>query len=295
MGRSRKPPRPRKPCIFCGDSNKRLTEEHIFPDWLRKEFPGQPDSTHVSIWQEKNPFAFLAEHPNRVSARRLHEFKNGAVRSISVRCVCDVCNNVWMSDLETKAKPLLSEVMRDTALILGTSEQQLLCRWAVLKSMVLDARPSLRESRWDLVVQQAERDAFRESLTVSDRWSVWIGRSHVDAGTHALFPVRGLLSGSRIPKLPSLTPNTNDPHISHNTNVQSISFLFGRLLIYTQYFGFPPTGPCGFVGQLARLLVPIAPLRTDSIVWPLPLSFTLKDLDSLDTVWTRPLVEPPSS
>ena len=74
-------------CLFCGNIG-RLTEEHVYGDWLQKlgfRGPGvreliEDADLENRILQEGNPFN-----------KRL-------------RIVCEDCNGGWMSALETAAK-----------------------------------------------------------------------------------------------------------------------------------------------------------------------------------------------
>lgn len=109
-------------CIFCG-ARGRLTKEHLWPNWLRKE---------MSI---SDKFTY-----------RLEDEKDGVeVRDKSfpalpfdqqVRAVCTSCNGGWMSSIEGAAKPLIQRLMRAEGGRLDLAEQQTLASWALLKACV---------------------------------------------------------------------------------------------------------------------------------------------------------------
>jgi hypothetical protein len=58
---------------------------------------------------------------------------------ITVRTVCGVCKNGWMSDLEARCIPVIGNLMEDISLLLDTSQQTLLSTWALKTAMVLDS------------------------------------------------------------------------------------------------------------------------------------------------------------
>ena len=80
-------------CIFCGEA-KRLSNEHIFPQWLQKYF---------GISKETLNITFSSEAP-QVKRRLVFD------RHLNGR-VCTDCNGGWMSQLESKAKPILIDLL----------------------------------------------------------------------------------------------------------------------------------------------------------------------------------------
>lgn len=76
-------------CIFCHREGKRLTREHVYPDWLSKLF----DPKIVGI--------------NEVSGDSVNRVWQGAVFQHKLKLVCAECNNGWMSDIEGSVKDLL--------------------------------------------------------------------------------------------------------------------------------------------------------------------------------------------
>ncbi|MBB5157426.1 hypothetical protein [Saccharopolyspora phatthalungensis] len=102
--------------MFC-DAPGRLTQEHIFGDWLRK----------------------LGY--NGVGLREIGDppiVQRGGVFSKKLQIVCASCNNGWMSRLEQDAKPLLIHLFRShgRSIPLEEDAQLTLARWAFKTAVV---------------------------------------------------------------------------------------------------------------------------------------------------------------
>jgi hypothetical protein len=57
---------------------------------------------------------------------------------VRINCVCQKCNNGWMSDIENENKPHMLPMMHGKEISLTPSQQKSLTRWAILKTMILD-------------------------------------------------------------------------------------------------------------------------------------------------------------
>lgn len=118
-----------KNCWFCGDvlgSPARRTREHVVPLWLQRELG-------------------IGEHviePTLTSVPSA-EFLRGrkhTVSSLKTGGVCAVCNNGWMSDLETEVQPILLPLIRHerTVASLRRLERTIVSCWAVKTAYMVD-------------------------------------------------------------------------------------------------------------------------------------------------------------
>ncbi len=57
---------------------------------------------------------------------------------LRLKAVCHVCNQGWMSDLETRAEPILTPMINAVPTTLDRASQQLVATWAVKTAMVLE-------------------------------------------------------------------------------------------------------------------------------------------------------------
>jgi len=95
-----------------------------------------------------------------------------AKSGIRVRFVCSDCNNGWMSELESRAKPVIEPLLDDAPHVLAADHQRTLAVWAVKSAMVFEA---LRLNHpW--VFTHEERTQLRESSTLPPRTKVWIAK-----------------------------------------------------------------------------------------------------------------------
>ncbi|MCM2455286.1 hypothetical protein HGO37_07815 [Rhizobium sp. CG4] len=88
-------------CIFCGGGP--LTQEHIWPKWL-KAFVGDvaPETKHIVRNFDPSKLEWT-EIKGKVE-------RPGNVFSHRARVVCRECNNEWMSELQTRAKPIILDL-----------------------------------------------------------------------------------------------------------------------------------------------------------------------------------------
>ena len=107
-------------CIYCG--RKAGSEEHVFPNWLRKQFAGH---------------GTLEYQGNMHSPRDLTEITD---LRVTVRSVCGRCNQTWMGGLQQDTKPLIQSLLLNTSVILDVHECKLLTSWAVMTAMCGETR-----------------------------------------------------------------------------------------------------------------------------------------------------------
>lgn len=86
----------KRECLFC-KSQKELTKEHIFAQWLLEEL----DIYNEKMYMAQN--SFVGDVDTRTHA--YSSFVNGKV--------CGACNNGWMSDLETECKEIVRLLISD--------------------------------------------------------------------------------------------------------------------------------------------------------------------------------------
>lgn len=108
------------PCRFCGATNRRITNEHVWPEWLRDFLPMSSYPGHVEQWS---------------SAAGRRQWRQ-PILTAKVRVFCDECNNGWMSQLEAAAKPIVVTLVMGQAVELDAIAQQIVANWVALKGLV---------------------------------------------------------------------------------------------------------------------------------------------------------------
>jgi hypothetical protein len=156
--------------LFC--PNPVDSCEHIWSDWILKDLKL---GSRIQI-KFGNSFAKWVDDPE-----------------VKIKCVCQKCNNGWMSDIEGENKPHMLAIMNDKPTILTPTEQKSLARWTILKAMVIDgARPKQRIPFYSL----SERlDMKPPSRFVPPGTLVWIGRLSVKSLHAAILDSRGQING----------------------------------------------------------------------------------------------------
>jgi hypothetical protein len=92
---------------------------------------------------------------------------------VTIKCVCDQCNNGWMSDLEGSVKPFVGAMIHDIALTLTIEHQKLIAVWTTKMAMVLKA--TIRH-RGHQLYSNRECERLRLESAIPDRSLIWLGR-----------------------------------------------------------------------------------------------------------------------
>jgi|SRR5271169_2007089 len=139
-----------KRCLFCPRAVD--SAEHIWSDWILEDLkPVQP--IHIKIGKTMSKWV---DNPE-----------------VRVKCVCQKCNNGWMSDIENENKPHMSAMMNGKPTVLEPKQQKLLTRWAILKAMVLDGSS---KSRGPFYSESERTDMKPPSRSIPIGTHAWIGR-----------------------------------------------------------------------------------------------------------------------
>jgi hypothetical protein len=150
----------REPCAFCPETAD-ITGEHLWSAWAGKMF-GERRYTitrkeadgRVRIWKLPN----LSEKTN---------------------VVCGDCNNGWMSDLETRVKPIIAEmVSKCAATTLHDKDIATIAVWAYTKAIVAEHSHNNRKPFFAF----AERQLFRQTLSVPNGVQMWLASLPVQQG-----------------------------------------------------------------------------------------------------------------
>jgi hypothetical protein len=107
-------------CRFCGATDRKITKEHVWPEWLA-DFLARPRSlAHAERWS---------------STSRRQAFRQPFL-SATVKAFCDECNNGWMSELEAAAKPIVGPMVVDEVTDLDADAQRIVANWITVKGLV---------------------------------------------------------------------------------------------------------------------------------------------------------------
>jgi hypothetical protein len=251
-----------KYCIYCGDSP--TTREHIWADWLAKFIP----KTLVNYTASQSLL-----NPDRTIEKK-EKLWGGDPRSRQLQIVCRPCNNHWMSDLQTAAKPVLIPLITGKAINLTPPRQESLAAWCAMTTMCAEyfypktASVSVTDRRW-----------FFKTHAAPNTFRIWIG----DFDRKEWKPHWGHLS-LRI----SLTEHEGmqgwaiHPDGTPRPNTQTTMFVVGRLYIIVYSCPFPEILNSQAIAQrVDSRLSQIWPPRHSLLIWPPTDTLTDRDADQL--------------
>lgn len=236
-------------CLFC--ENRVDSAEHIWSDWILKDLkPAEPIRRQIGRHTD-----VYTDDPE-----------------VLVRCVCQRCNNGWMSDFENENKPHISAMMHDHPITLEPLQQKSLTRWAILKAMILDAANRQRPRFYG----EFERKSLKPPmLALPVSTLVWIGRFS-NIGFHAgETAVWAAIDG--IPKaMHGCVTNIVVGHLAIQVLTPHVPPMFCSRARDVE----------GRPGKWAQNLLDIWPVF-GAVHWPPPLSFTRRGEDSIGALVYR--------
>jgi hypothetical protein len=236
-----------RPCIFCGASGP-LTKEHVFPDWIRAlGFGGQG-------WQE----TVVGERPDEK-----RHIRPAGPFSLTLKAVCRPCNNVWMSDIERQAKPLLTTMFQyqDVKVPLNEAAQCDLARWAFKTACVL-----ANVQRDAPAIPPGQCVEFHETDQIPLGVQVWIGTASIIPHEHGLQLVE-----SQVGPFNAVFSMGDMEGV-----IPGYLARFRVLNVFFEVKGLKPEVPGipgAYIdvvtkGNLSRALLPIWPLEHPKVFWP---------------------------
>jgi hypothetical protein len=257
----------RKPreCLFCGSVGG-LTDEHVFGDWLQKlgfTGPGLRELIEDA-------------DPQRQILQEGHPFNK------TLKILCDDCNGVWSSGMETAAKDLLIKMFNTTESIeLDENAQLTLARWAFKTVAVLSQLGSKK------TFPLTHCREFHDSDRPPAHCQIWIGSASVRTNE-----LGQQLAESRYePKQATITVG------DRTVEVSCYSARFRLINVVFDIFGYVPTEEFGLHAELSpdlrRALLPIWPSEDSTISWPPETNLDV--LGGLEGLAAVPLVGVPTA
>jgi hypothetical protein len=135
-------------CIFC--KNLADSKEDLFPRWILRSV-----DTREPLYRQSG------DAPPEITEDQ----------EVRIPCVCQKCNNTWMSGMETTVKKFLGPMIEDLSFPLDRQNQQNLAEWAVKGAICNDAvdiHPRF--------FTESECQEFRQKRSIPDRTRVFAAR-----------------------------------------------------------------------------------------------------------------------
>lgn len=224
----------RRGCIFCGGTP--LTKEHVLPKWLK---PIVPFDATTGILSARQPDTIPIPPSER-----------------EARAVCGPCNHGWMSNLEKRAKPLLTPLIlgKTAPREIGVDGLSTIAFWAA-KTVLTCQFVNPPDQRF---VPEAACHEIRENQAPAVGTHVWIAPHVGDlwAAFYYLEPL-GIWTVHATPEV--------DEHGRVKVNSYTATLGLGHLLIHVLYF--------------AGVEIPLkddvlASFQSIRRIWPDPYAFT---------------------
>jgi len=162
----------RKPCHFCGSTDRKMTKEHVFGEWI-----GGVIETRRSQRLRVDTYDVASQDITSTAYRETPE----ALHEIEVRAMCDPCNTVWGSQLEARAGQVLPRMIAGESFVATATEARDLAVWATKVAVMRDLL-NPREARQipDHVARRlrATNEPPRDGVSIvafptdADRW--WV-------------------------------------------------------------------------------------------------------------------------
>jgi hypothetical protein len=144
-------------CIFCGVPAN--SKEHLFAGWVLQSLGGMK--------------------------RMRQTLSDGIPRELTgpmtIRCLCEHCNNEWLSEIENSAKPIMEPLMHDKGGPLTPADQEIMAIWASKTAMIGEGT---KPQNLDRFFSQQERDSLRTDRQIPEGMIVQLGRYYAPAGHH---------------------------------------------------------------------------------------------------------------
>jgi hypothetical protein len=156
-------------CMFCDKPVN--SKEHVYPMWIheRKDF-GPLNFTRA------DGVVTVIPDPK-----------------VTARCVCEKCNNGWMSTkLEVPNIPVIGSMLQDISMTLDRDQQKHLAEWCMKMAFINDW--SRTDGRRKKFYTRDETLAFGKDLTIPEGTRIWIGHlttSHLSRDGHDFELLRG--------------------------------------------------------------------------------------------------------
>jgi hypothetical protein len=113
-----------------------------------------------------------ASHAGTIYAQRGEEmYKPRVARpNITVRFICEQCNNGWMSQIEGRVKPIIQVLLSKKSTVINSEQQSNLSTWSVKNAMVFEP---LRR-KYPGFYKSEERSSLKQNLSPPSQTYVWI-------------------------------------------------------------------------------------------------------------------------
>lgn len=150
-------------CVFCGAPGS-LSAEHVFPRWIVQHINPTITATKNGRYGHN-----ILDKDGVKRAGKLS--RPGDWKSISLRILCQKCNNGWLSKIQQDASLVIPPFLRGKFAALSDHNILIINRWIMNLAMVCDFTDS------DVgTIPEFHRKIFIRRKVVPPDWLIFIGR-----------------------------------------------------------------------------------------------------------------------
>lgn len=207
-------------CIFCGGGavpGNPMTGEHLWSEWMDdKRLLRRQSREYIQTGM------YIRNYTGETSKMERH--REGSPHYATIKAVCRVCNNGWMSTLETQVQGAITPLIKGEQTTLTKQARRTLTEWITLKMLVAEhSQYSGHEAA--PIYSQADRDAFKLNRSIPDHLWIYIGAHKSSVWETGYHRRAGGLGFEAVPLPPPRLP-------TGSRNVHAITWGIGRLLVY---------------------------------------------------------------
>ena len=266
-----------RPCFFCGQAPRPLTEEHVWPKWVSRLLFGRYNSGH---------FRHLLATGGNTTANWTARYLD-----VTTRTVCSDCNSQWLSGFENRIKSLASPLIVGegvVSLALAPKSQALLAAWAYKMAMLVEVSNPDTSTEF---FTPADRLRFRQTTSAHRFVRVFLSRynfghrpAHATTPRHTLTEKTGAKRKFHL-KISTMTVG----HLA--MQVMSVRSVESNELVPASEIEFE------FCGLAPEAVIPIWPPAPGYVAWPPVHTMSHQDIEDWTSMWTKaanPAVRPNS-
>jgi len=172
---------PRRACVFCKASDRKISKEHVWPKWLRKVIEGADEGTRSEQGRIIR---------TRDGETLWHDTWEDIAINWQVAAPCRPCNEGWMEGIEDETRPILTPLIQHEDAELGPLEKETLARWATLRVMMAQYIDPAERPK---AITKERYHRFYEVRELPPNAQIWMARRNgegswpLDAGRRELF------------------------------------------------------------------------------------------------------------
>ncbi len=225
-----------EPCIFC--DNNSGSREHLWPKWIHE----RKDFGPLKMRRCKSNFVVIP-HPE-----------------VTVKTVCGICNNGWMSDLEAENIPIIGNMLQDITLPLDEAQQQTVGAWAMKTAMMTDStKGRLAPNRF---YKREECISMRLSRKIPAQTLIWMGR------------IEGMHLADIGTDFTLADPDKNRIAMGSADTIVAGHFVTQVVTVHVEKDGVEISAISCKMGDWDESLIQIWPIKKPTVHWPPKVTFT---------------------